>query len=119
MENGNFRKDLYYRLNVISISIGTANGHVAPAKDTCIESIILKTINDNTHPCSGIGRVQINNYLKLIGIHMGDANLHTILQKIQKNELITISKGRKSTKITKKGLKKLYDANNSLLSEKK
>ncbi|MBP1926309.1 transcriptional regulator with PAS, ATPase and Fis domain [Sedimentibacter acidaminivorans] len=176
VEKGNFRRDLFYRLNVISICIEplrnrredilplissflgakynhlndsnknllytyswpgnirelentaihyntlstlpkyllntpitplTINNTDKPADSVCIEMEILKIIMENSQCFHGIGRLQINNYLKSLQIKIGDANLRNILQNLQERDLITIGKGRNGTKITKLGIQKI------------
>jgi len=75
----------------------------------CIEMEILKIIMDNTQFFHGIGRVQLNTYLKSLQIHIGDANLRNILQSLQEKGLITIGMGRSGTKITEIGIQKIKD----------
>lgn len=176
IEQGNFRRDLYYRLNVISICIEPLRnrkedilplmsrflkskfsqltdsdksllceyswpGNVREVENAamhyntlsmlpqylldnpvtivnipkpsrssdgiCIETEILKIIMDNTQFYHGIGRMQINTYLKSLQIHIGDASLRNILQSLQERGLITIGKGRSGTKITELGIQKI------------
>jgi transcriptional regulator with PAS, ATPase and Fis domain len=177
VEKGNFRKDLFYRLNVITINIEplrnrrkdilplistflgskynqltepdkkllykyTWPGNVrelesaaihfntlsklpkyilaaidespnetkSSLQNTDIEMEILKIIMENTHICHGIGRMQLNIYLKSIDIHVGDANLRNILQSLQEKGLIIIGKGRTGTRITELGIKKINES---------
>jgi len=176
VEKGNFRKDLFYRLNVITINIeplrnrredilplisnflGSKYDHLTEAdkkllyeyqwhgnvrelesaaihfntlsklpkyifytidklpnepksslKNTNIEVEILKIIMEHTHPCHGIGRMQLNTYLKSMDIHIGDASLRNVLQKLQEKELILVGKGRSGTSITELGIKRIKE----------
>lgn len=177
VENGNFRKDLFYRLNVITINIEplrnrredilplistflgskynqltesdkkllyeyTWPGNVrelesaaihfntlsklpkyilnavgkspnetkSSLQNTDIEMETLKIIMENTHPCHGIGRMQLNTYLKSMDIHMGDTSLRNVLQKLQEKDFISIDKGRGGTSITELGIKKINES---------
>ena len=75
----------------------------------CIEREILKIIMENTQFFHGIGRMQLNTYLKSLQIHIGDASLRIVLQSLLNEGLITIGKGRNGTKITEIGIQKIKD----------
>ena len=74
-----------------------------------IEMEILKIIMENTQLFHGIGRMQLNTYLKSMQIHIGDANLRNVLQSLQEKGLITIGKGRSGTRITELGIQEIKD----------
>ncbi len=179
VEKGNFRKDLYYRINVININIEplrnrredilplmskflgrkykqlsepdkkllykyTWPGNVRELESaaihyntlsklpmyildtldtssdisksshslqsTDIELEILKIIMENTQLFHGIGRMQLNTYLRAKQIHIGDASLRNVLQELHEKGFITIGKGRSGTKITESGIKKIKES---------
>lgn len=75
--------------------------------ETDIEMEILKIIMENTQLFHGIGRMELNAHLKSMQIHIGDASLRSILQKLKEKGLITIGRGRSGTRVTESGIQKV------------
>ena len=95
-----------YLLNAPAISVNLPKPSYSIDSD-CIEKEILKIIMENTQYFHGIGRMQLNTYLKSMQIYIGDASLRNVLKSLQERDLIEIGKGRSGTKITEKGIKKI------------
>lgn len=59
-----------------------------------LDTLILSVIEQNTEEASGIGRTAIQHELKAQGIQISDDKLRKILHRLQKEEKITIGRGR-------------------------
>ena len=82
-----------------------------PTSDNFKPSHSLQNIDmENTQLFHGIGRMQINTYLKSMQINIGDASLRNVLQELQEKGFITIGKGRSGTKITESGIMKIKES---------
>ena len=75
-----------------------------------IEIEILKIVMENTQLFHGIGRMQLNTYLKSMQVNIGDASLRNVLKELQEKGFIKIGKGRSGTKITESGIKKIKES---------
>lgn len=82
-------------------------GTAVPANQEEICQEILKIITHNTYTFHGIGRIQLNGFLKNAGIKIGDSNLRSILKELSEKGLIEIGKGREGTRITKEGIREM------------
>lgn len=86
----------------------TANQETAvPANQEEVRLEILKIITHNTYTYHGIGRIQLNGFLKNAGIKIGDSNLRSILKELSEKGFIEIGKGREGTRITKEGIREM------------
>ncbi|MEE0517167.1 MAG: sigma 54-interacting transcriptional regulator [Anaerovoracaceae bacterium] len=74
------------------------------AGDIDIKKYILKFLYERAKSCRGAGRPDIQQYLRSLGLMIGDSRLRTVLKELQASELISIEKGRSGTHITEKGI---------------
>lgn len=76
-------------------------------KKASLRPAVLEIISRNTEISHGIGRNALLQQLEKQGLHISDGSLRSLLGKLEREGLITISKGRYGTRITELGIASL------------
>ena len=93
-----------YRLPPISGENDKDETESIHAGEDDIKRYILKFLYERAKSCRGAGRPDIQQYLRNLGLMVGDSKLRTILKELKNTGLISIEKGRSGTHITEKGI---------------
>lgn len=84
----------------------TPSGSIAQQRAS-VRPAVLEIISKNTEISRGIGRNALLQQLSRQNLHISDGSLRALLSKLEKEGLITISKGRYGTRITELGIASL------------
>ncbi len=95
-----------YRLPPFTDDNIAGAAEISPYGEFDVKDYVLKFLYDRAKSCRGAGRPDIQQYLRSMGLMIGDSKLRAVLKELQGLGLISIEKGRSGTHITEEGISK-------------